>query len=156
MDLKHTTKAELYRELCGVKKELDNCKAAIDRKNDELAEVVNEKDGLVEELRLVDAARKETLRDLKEAREANDKVNVELAYLTAVIADRNDDIAKLENELEEMKKALREELELAKEAQKATADAQSIAEGYHDALKWCIEHPWRNLWKCWKENCCEK
>lgn len=53
------------------------------------------------------------LKDLDDARAANDKANAELKYLT-------EDIAR----------------------------AKAVAEGYHDALKGCIEHPWKNLWEC--------
>lgn len=29
---------------------------------------------------------------------------------------------------------------------------KSIKEGYHKSLKWCMAHPWRNLWRCVKEH----
>lgn len=29
---------------------------------------------------------------------------------------------------------------------------KSIKEGYHQSLKWCMAHPWRNLWRCVKEH----
>lgn len=29
---------------------------------------------------------------------------------------------------------------------------RSIKEGYHQSLKWCMAHPWRNLWRCVKEH----
>jgi len=29
---------------------------------------------------------------------------------------------------------------------------KSIKEGYHQSLKWCMAHPWRNLWRCMKEH----
>ena len=28
---------------------------------------------------------------------------------------------------------------------------KAIAEDYHESLKWCMAHPWRNLWRCMKE-----
>ena len=28
---------------------------------------------------------------------------------------------------------------------------KSIAEDYHASLKWCMAHPWRNVWRCVKE-----
>lgn len=28
---------------------------------------------------------------------------------------------------------------------------KSIAEDYHESLKWCMAHPWRNVWRCVKE-----
>lgn len=29
---------------------------------------------------------------------------------------------------------------------------KSIKEGYHQSLKWCMAHPWRNPWRCMKEH----
>nr|DAM20095.1 MAG TPA: hypothetical protein [Caudoviricetes sp.] len=29
---------------------------------------------------------------------------------------------------------------------------KSIKEDYHKSLKWCMAHPWRNLWRCVKEH----
>lgn len=29
---------------------------------------------------------------------------------------------------------------------------KSIKEDYHKSLKWCMAHPWRNLWRCMKEH----
>ena len=28
---------------------------------------------------------------------------------------------------------------------------RSIKEDYHKSLKWCMAHPWRNVWRCMKE-----
>lgn len=28
---------------------------------------------------------------------------------------------------------------------------KAIAEDYHESLKWCMAHPWRNVWRCMKE-----
>ena len=28
---------------------------------------------------------------------------------------------------------------------------RSIKEDYHESLKWCMAHPWRNVWRCMKE-----
>ena len=28
---------------------------------------------------------------------------------------------------------------------------KSIKEDYHESLKWCMAHPWRNMWRCMKE-----
>lgn len=29
---------------------------------------------------------------------------------------------------------------------------KSIKEDYHQSLKWCMAHPWRNVWRCMKEH----
>lgn len=28
---------------------------------------------------------------------------------------------------------------------------KAIKEDYHESLKWCMAHPWRNVWRCMKE-----
>ena len=29
---------------------------------------------------------------------------------------------------------------------------KDISEDCHQSLKWCMAHPWRNLWRCVKEH----
>lgn len=31
---------------------------------------------------------------------------------------------------------------------------KAIKEDYHESLKWCMAHPWRNVWRCVKEYFC--
>lgn len=41
--------------------------------------------------------------------------------------------------------------ELLDEALHRLEVEKAIAEGYHESLKWCMAHPWRNVWRCMKE-----
>lgn len=41
--------------------------------------------------------------------------------------------------------------ELLDEALHRLEVEKAIAEDYHESLKWCIAHPWRNVWRCMKE-----
>ena len=41
--------------------------------------------------------------------------------------------------------------ELLDEALHAIKTERSIKEDYHESLKWCMAHPWRNVWRCMKE-----
>lgn len=41
--------------------------------------------------------------------------------------------------------------ELLDEALHRLEVEKAIAEDYHKSLKWCMAHPWRNLWRCMKE-----
>lgn len=41
--------------------------------------------------------------------------------------------------------------ELLDEALHRLEVEKAIAEDYHESLKWCMAHPWRNLWRCMKE-----
>ena len=41
--------------------------------------------------------------------------------------------------------------ELLDEALHRLEVEKAIAEDYHESLKWCMTHPWRNVWRCMKE-----
>lgn len=41
--------------------------------------------------------------------------------------------------------------ELLDEALHRLEVEKAIAEDYHESLKWCMAHPWRNMWRCMKE-----
>lgn len=41
--------------------------------------------------------------------------------------------------------------ELLDEALHRLEVEKAIAEDYHESLKWCMAHPWRNVWRCMKE-----
>ena len=41
--------------------------------------------------------------------------------------------------------------ELLDEALHRLEAEKAIAEDYHESLKWCMAHPWRNVWRCMKE-----
>lgn len=42
--------------------------------------------------------------------------------------------------------------ELLDEALHRLEVEKAIAEDYHESLKWCMAHPWRNVWRCMKEH----
>lgn len=41
--------------------------------------------------------------------------------------------------------------ELLDEALHRIEVEKAIKEDYHESLKWCMAHPWRNVWRCIKE-----
>lgn len=41
--------------------------------------------------------------------------------------------------------------ELLDEALHRLEVEKAIDEDYHESLKWCMAHPWRNVWRCMKE-----
>ena len=41
--------------------------------------------------------------------------------------------------------------ELLDEALHRLEVEKAIAEDYHESLKWCMAHPWRNVWRCMKD-----
>lgn len=44
--------------------------------------------------------------------------------------------------------------ELLSEALRTLKKEKAIKEDYHECLKWCMAHPWRNVWRCVKEYFC--
>lgn len=44
--------------------------------------------------------------------------------------------------------------ELLDEALHRLEVEKAIKEDYHESLKWCMAHPWRNVWRCVKEYFC--
>lgn len=107
---------------------------------------------------------------LSEAMEKREAAEKESDALCSELARANEARKKAESEGRELAKRLGErEIELAKqrvEAEKAfmkmhatingllkRLEAQkNISEDYHKSLKWCMAHPWRNLWRCMKEH----
>lgn len=61
---------------------------------------------------------------------------------------RNDELAKATDELAELRNLAAAQSKQNAEAVQLADDMKAVAEGYHKALCWCIDHPWQNLWKC--------
>lgn len=110
------------RKVCEKEQEISIELDRVKVENEGLENLVLEQSAEILEAKKLADAHAAALKDLDDAQAANDKANAELAHLTAVIADRMEDIA----------------------------HEEAVAEGYGVALKWCIEHPWKNLWKCLK------
>lgn len=117
MDLKHTTKAELYEQLCEEQKKRKAAEAIMEKQ----AEHTKELERSYEQLE------KDCLRKI-------DK--------------KNDELAKATDELAELRMLAKAQNRQNAEAVQLANDMKAAAEEYHRALRWCIDHPWRNLWKC--------
>lgn len=99
--------------------------------------------------------------DMKALEKAKNE-NRELAHLLgkrelelAEAKQRRDDTLRGMDELKgqlkaaESRAARKEELLCG--ALHAIKTERSIKEDYHESLKWCMAHPWRNVWRCMKE-----
>ena len=100
---------------------------------------------------------------LTEKLEANEKA---LDEMTALYKNANHAAKDLRGKIEHLDKALSEATEKREAAEKAfmkmhatiegllkRLEAQKdISEDCHQSLKWCMAHPWRNLWRCVKEH----
>lgn len=77
------------------------------------------------------------LRELAEAKQRHDDALGEAAHLKGQL------------KVEEGRAARKDEL--LDEALHRLEVEKAIAEDYHESLKWCMAHPWRNMWRCMKE-----
>lgn len=135
INLKKTTKDKLYALLVELEAENERLKTELEtkkldfetekmvliRENETLKSLVQEQSEESCKAEEFADALAAALKDLDDARAANDKANAELKYLT-------EDIAR----------------------------AKALAEGYRAALDRCIEHPWKNLWRCIRGNECRE
>lgn len=110
-----------------------------------------------------EAAKKEAeaLRsDIARANEARKKAESEGRELAKQLGEREIELAKVKQECESELAKQRVEAEKAFMKMHATIEGllkrleaqKDISEDYHKSLKWCMAHPWRNLWRCMKEH----
>ena len=59
--------------------------------------------------------------------------------------------AHLRGELKVAEERAKRKEELLCGALNALKKEKAIKEDYHKSLKWCMAHPWRNVWRCMKE-----
>nr|DAO97807.1 MAG TPA: outer capsid protein sigma-1 attachment protein [Caudoviricetes sp.] len=110
-----------------------------------------------------EAAKKEAeaLRsEIARANEARKKAESEGRELAKQLGKREIELAKVKQECESELAKQRVEAEKAFMKMHATINGllkrleaqKDISEDYHKSLKWCMAHPWRNLWRCVKEH----
>lgn len=75
--------------------------------------------------------------ELAEAKQRHDDALTEAAHLRGELKVAEDRAARKE--------------ELLCAALHTIKTEKSIKEDYHKSLKWCMAHPWRNVWRCMKE-----
>ena len=79
------------------------------------------------------------------------KRELELAEAKQRHDDALTEAAHLRGELKVAEGRAKRKDELLDEALHRLEVEKAIAEDYHESLKWCMAHPWRNLWRCMKE-----
>lgn len=115
-----------------------------------------------EEKALRDQALEAHGEDMKALEKAKDESR-ELAHLLgkrelelAEAKQRHDgaltEAAHLRGELKAAEERAKRKEELLCAALHTIKTEKSIKEDYHKSLKWCMAHPWRNLWRCMKEH----
>lgn len=110
-----------------------------------------------------EAAKKEAealCSEIARANEARKKAESEGRELAKQLGEREIELAKVKQECESELAKQRVEAEKAFMKMHATIEGllkrleaqKDISEDYHKSLKWCMAHPWRNLWRCMKEH----
>lgn len=103
--------------------------------------------------------RDEALEVHGEDMKALEKVKNESRELAKQLGEREIELAKAKQECESELAKQRVEAEKAFMKMHATINdllkrleaQRDISEDYHKSLKWCMAHPWRNVWRCMKE-----
>jgi len=80
------------------------------------------------------------------------KRELELAEAKQRHDDALTEAAHLRGELKAAEERAKRKEELLCAALHTIKTEKSIKEDYHKSLKWCMAHPWRNLWRCMKEH----
>ena len=104
--------------------------------------------------------RDEALEAHGEDMKALEKAKNESRELAKQLGEREIELAKAKQECESELAKQRVEAEKAFMKMHATINdllkqleaQRDISEDYHKSLKWCMAHPWRNLWRCMKEH----
>lgn len=90
---------------------------------------------------------------------ALEKAKDESRELAKQLGEREIELAKVKQECEselakqraEAEKALMKMNAIINGLLKRFEAQRDISEDYHKSLKWCMAHPWRNVWRCMKE-----
>ncbi len=90
---------------------------------------------------------------------AIEKAKNESRELAKQLGEREIELAKVKQECEselakqraEAEKALMKMNAIINGLLKQFEAQRDISEDYHKSLKWCMAHPWRNVWRCMKE-----
>lgn len=91
---------------------------------------------------------------------ALEKAKNESRELAKQLGEREIELAKVKQECEselakqraEAEKALMKMNAIINGLLKRLEAQRDISEDYHKSLKWCMAHPWRNVWRCMKEH----
>lgn len=79
------------------------------------------------------------------------KRELELAEAKQRHDDALGEAAHLRGELKVAEERAKRKEELLCGALNALKKEKAIKEDYHECFKWCMAHPWRNMWRCMKE-----
>lgn len=144
INIKKLTKeklAEMYAE----------AKSAYDAAMDDEERRVRELEEQGSELARANEALEKAKNESRELAHLLGKRELELAEAKQRREDTLRGMEELKGQLKAAEGRAKRKDELLDEALHRLEVEKAIAEDYHKSLKWCMAHPWRNLWRCMKE-----
>lgn len=110
-----------------------------------------EAEALRSEIARANEARKKAESEGRELAHLLGKRELELAEAKQRREDTLRGMEELKGQLKAAEGRAKRKDELLDEALHRLEVEKAIAEDYHESLKWCMAHPWRNVWRCMKE-----
>lgn len=144
INIKKLTKeklAEMYAE----------AKSAYDAAMDDEERRVRELEEQGSELARANEALEKAKNESRELAHLLGKRELELAEAKQRREDTLRGMEELKGQLNAAEGRAKRKDELLDEALHRLEVEKAIAEDYHESLKWCMAHPWRNVWRCMKE-----
>lgn len=144
INIKKLTKeklAEMYAE----------AKSAYDAAMDDEERRVRELEEQGSELARANEALEKAKNESRELAHLLGKRELELAEAKQRREDTLRGMEELKGQLKAAEGRAKRKDELLDEALHRLEVEKAIAEDYHESLKWCMAHPWRNVWRCMKE-----
>ena len=161
----HGQVGELTARIENVGKELDKVRAqyraadqsaaALKAQNTDLTEDINQMNGeavnrtneitkLKAQIEVMDAG-------LAEGKRALDGLRTQLEKTEKALNEREAEVSEAKKQLVAAEAAAKKKDWLLDETIHRLKMEKKIKETYHESWKWCMAHPWRNLWRCMKE-----
>lgn len=126
--------SERNAELIALRAELEESEKALD-------EARRRAQDMIAKLEMLDEARKKAEAEKRELAEQLGKRTVELGSAKTELNDVKTQLAAAENANSSKDKLLDGLCERIR-------TITGVRDTYRDSFRWCIDHPWRNLWRC--------
>lgn len=139
-------------ETVALRTKLEETERALDTTSAALKLRAGEQDKLREKLSDTEASLGRANAEAASAKSEGRKLADQLGKRTVELSAAKKDNAELQARLAAAEAANEKKNELLDGAIDRLKAERSVKESYHEAWKWCMAHPWRNLWRCMKEN----
>lgn len=139
-------------EIAALRAKLEETERALEETSTALKLRTEECDKLREKLNDAETALGRANAEAASAKSEGRTLADQLGKRTVELSAAKKDIGELQERLAAAEAANEKKNELLDGAISRLKAERSVKESYHEAWKWCMAHPWRNLWRCMKEN----